>query len=159
MDKNPKRRKYRDNPYFIEKDSETNRYVVTFKDYSGTKHVIDVTEEVWNVFNEYELNDLSEMNEYDNNIEHSEIYEDSLVTRAKDKEINMEDEFIRQSTFDEVKRAVDLLPEIQRRRIKKYYFEDMNEYEIAAEEGTTHQAIDYSLKFARENLKNILKIF
>ena len=39
----------------------------------------------------------------------------------------------------------------------KYYFYDKNEYEIAKEEGTTHQAVNKSLKQAKEKLKEILK--
>ena len=99
------------------------------------------------------------MNEFDRHIEHSEIYEESLVKRAKEKTISMEDEFIQKATFEELKRAIEMLPEPQKRRIKKYYFDDKNEYQIAEEERTTHQAIDQSLKIGRENLKKFLKNF
>ena len=159
MDKNPKRRKYQDNPYCISKDEEKKLYVVTFKDGTGIMQKIQITKEVWEVFDEYERLDLSQMNEFDNHIEHSEIYEENLIKRANEKQISLEDEFIRQATFKELKNAIDVLPEIYKRRIKLYYFEDKNEEEIAEIESTTQQAISKSLKVAKGKLKNILKNF
>ena len=53
--------------------------------------------------------------------------------------------------------AIKQLPEVQQRRIKKYCFEEKKEYEIAEEEGTTQQAINKSLRQARQKLKEILK--
>lgn len=97
------------------------------------------------------------MNEYDNHIEHSEIYENNLEARAKDKPMSLEDKVIQKSTFEELKKAIDSLPNIQRRRIKKYYFEEKNEIQIAKEENATHQAVHKSLSNALIKLKEILK--
>ena len=97
------------------------------------------------------------MNEYDNHIEHSEIYENNLNKRAKEKEISLEDYIIQKYSFLELKKAIDELPAIQRERIKKYYFEEKNEYEIAEEEGVSHQAIHIGLDRARNKLKEILE--
>ena len=155
MDENPKRIKKKDNPYIIKKDG--NEYIVYFKDAFGKVQEVKVTREVYAIFDEYELEDKREMNEFDRHIEHSEIYEDNLVKRAKEKTISMEDEFIQKSTFEELKRAIETLPKIQNRRIKKYYFEDMDEYEIAEQEGVSVKNVSVVLKAARKNLKRILK--
>lgn len=159
MDKSPKRRKYGDNPYSLIKDGDRNLYIVTFKDALGIVQTIEVTKAVWELFDEYERLDISKMNEFDRHTEHSEIYEDNLVKRAKENTISIEDEFIQKATFEELKKAIEILPEPQKRRIKKYYFEDKNEYQIAREENTTHQAINQSLKIGREKIKTILKNF
>lgn len=159
MDKSPKRRKYGDNPYSLSKNESENLYIVSFKDISGIIQTIKVTKEVWEIFDEYERLDISEMNEFDRHAEHSEIYEDNLVKRAKEETISIEDDFIQKAKFEELKKAIEMLHEPQKRRIKKYYFEDKNEYQIAEEEGTTQQAINYSLTIARNNLKNFLKNF
>ena len=55
--------------------------------------------------------------------------------------------------------GINKLPEIQKRRIKKYNFDELNETEIAEQEGTTQQAINYTLTIAKNNLKNFLKKF
>lgn len=157
MAERPKRRKYRDNPYTLNHIEEKNIYIVSFKDVRGKLQKIEVSEEIYKTFDRFELDDLSEMNEYDNHIEHSEIYENSLELRVKDKPIGLEDEIIKKSEFAELKKAIEMLPEVQKRRIKKYYFEDKTEQQIADEENATHQSVHIILERAIKNLKKILK--
>ena len=151
----PKRRKKKDNPYTLL--IEDNKYYVLFKDNKCILHKIEVSKELFNEFDSFELQDIKELNEYDRHIEHSEIYENNINSKAKDKPITIEDKIIQKSTFEELKEAINKLPEIQKRRIKKYYFEDKNEYEIAIEENTSQQAINKSLKNALKKLEKILK--
>ncbi len=153
----PKRRKYRDNPYTLNYCEERDIYIISFKDSKGRLQNVEVTETIYKAFDRFELDDLSEMNEFDNHIEHSEIFENNLNDRAMDKPISLEDEIIRKSTFDELKKAIEMLPEVQKRRIKKYYFEDKTEQQIADEENATQQAIHKNLKLSLEKLKEILK--
>ena len=157
MAERPKRRKYKDNPYTLKYVEEKNIYVVSFKDVKGHLQNVEVSKEIYLAFDRFELEDLSEMNEYDNHIEHSEIYENNLEARAKDKPMSLEDKVIQKSTFEELKKAIDSLPNIQKRRIKKYYFEEKNEIQIAKEENATHQAVHKSLSNALMKLKEILK--
>lgn len=153
----PKRRKYKDNPYTLNYCEEKDIYIISFKDGKGRLQNVEVTEKIYKAFDRFELDDLSEMNEFDNHIEHSEVFENNLNNRAMDKPISLEDEVIRKSTFDELKKAIEMLPEVQKRRIKKYYFEDKTEQQIADEENATHQSVHIILERAIENLKKILK--
>ena len=157
MGQRPKRRKHKDNPYTLNHIEEKNIYIITFKDSTGKLNNVEVTKKVFQAFDRFELDDLSELNEYDNHIEHSEIYENNINARAKDKPISIEDEIIKKSTFEELKKALEKLPEVQKRRIKKYYFDDKTEQEIADEENTSQQAVHIILERAKENLKKILK--
>ena len=155
MSDRPKRRKSNDNPYTLQVIN--NNYVVIFKDNTYKNHIVEVSEDVFNAMNSFELDDLKELNEFDRHIEHSFLLDEKLYTRAKNKPLDLEDKIIRKSSFEDLRRAIDTLPEIQRRRIKKYYFEDKNEYEIAKEENTTQQAINKNLHQAIKKLKEILK--
>lgn len=157
MSKRPKRRKYKDNPYTLNEITINNKYFISFKDSRGEYNNVEISKEIYELFDYYELRDLSQMNEYDNHIEHSEIYENNLNKRAKEKEISLEDYMIQKYSFHELKKSIDELPAIQRERIKKYYFEEKNEYEIAKEEGVSHQAIHIGLDRARKKLKEILE--
>lgn len=157
MAERPKRRKYKDNPYTINYIESKNIYVVSFKDVKGQLNKIEVSEEVYRVFDKFELQDIKELNEYDRHIEHSEIFENNLEARAKDKPLSLEDEIIKKATFDELKKAIELLPEVQKRRIKKYYFDDKTQQQIANEEGVDIRAIQYTLNIALKKLKEILK--
>ena len=116
MAERPKRRKYRDNPYTLKYLEEKNIYIISFRDGKGVVQKVEVSEEIYKTFDRFELDDLSELNEYDNHIEHSELFENSLETRAKDKPMLLEDLIIQESTFNELKKAINLLPEVQRRR-------------------------------------------
>ena len=157
MAERPKRRKYKDNPYTLKYIEEKNIYLISFKDVKGHLQDVEVSKEVYKAFDRFELDDLSELNEYDNHIEHSELFENNLERRMKDKPISLEDEMIRKSTFEELKKAITQLPEIQKRRIIKYYFEDKTQQQIADEEMVDIRAIQYSLNIALKKLKEILK--
>ena len=152
MAESPKRRKCKDNPYTLNYIEEKNIYTITFKDVKGHLNKVEVTEEVYRVFDKFELQDIKELNEYDRHIENN------LESRAKEKPSSLEDEIIKKSTFDELKKAIELLPEVQKRRIKKYYFEDKTEQQIAEEENATQQSVHIILERALENLKKYLKI-
>ena len=157
MAERPKRRRYKDNPYTLNYIESKNIYTVSFKDVKGKLQEVEINKEIYIAFDRFELDDLSEMNEYDNHIEHSEIFENNLESRAKDKPILLEDMIIQKITFEKLKEAINLLPEVQRRRIKKYYFEDKNEKEIANEEKISQKNVSKSLAVAKRNLKEILK--
>ena len=157
INKRPKRRKSKDNPYTLKYIETQNIYIVSFKDHKGIIQDVEVSKEIFVSFDRFELDDIKELNEYDRHIEHSEIFEETLNNRIKDKIPSLEDEIIRKATFEELKLAIEQLPEIQKRRIKKYYFAEKNEYEIAKEEHTTQQAVNKSLRLAIQKLKEILK--
>ena len=48
-----------------------------------------------------------------------------------------------------------MLPEVQKRRIKKYYFDDMTLEEIAKSESCTFRAIKFSIDIGLNKLKEI----
>lgn len=78
------------------------------------------------LYKEIELKDLSLMNEFDNHIEHSKIYENYLEKRAKEKTISIEDDFAQKATFEEFKKAIEMLTEIQKKRIKNIILNTWN---------------------------------
>lgn len=153
----PKRRKYKDNPYTLFFDENNQIYFIIFKDIKGIINKVSVPFDVYSAFNLFELQDLSELNEYDNHIEHNEVYEESLYRRSIKKDESIDDQIIRKSAYEDLIIAINTLPEIQKRRIKKYYFDEMTEEEIAKEENTTNQSVHIILKRAIKNLKKILK--
>ena len=159
MAERPKRRKHKDNPYTLEFVEEKNSYRVSFKDVKGKFRKVEVNKEIYQAFDRFELDDLSELNEFDNHIEHSEVYENNLNERAMDKPLGV-DEIVENNIRDEeIRKAISTLSDIQKRRIIKYYFEEKTEYEIAKEENATQQSVHIGLERAKEKLKEILKNF
>ena len=146
MAESPKRRKYKDNPYTLNYIEEKNIYTITFKDVKGHLNKVEVSEEVYRVFDKFELQDIKELNEYDRHIEHSEIFENNLETRAKDKPLSLEDSTIRKAAYDELMRAIKQLPKIQHKRIKLYYFDELSTKEIAEKGKCTQHSVRVSIR-------------
>lgn len=155
MENRPKRRKHKDNPY--ELNIIDSKYIVKFKDNKKETHYVEVNTQIYEIFDKFELRDLSELNEYDNHIEHSELYDETLERRIIHKQELIEDVIIRKVTFEKLHDAIQQLSEIEKRRIKMYYFEDKTLEEIAKIENTSHQAISKSLQNSIKKLKNLLK--
>lgn len=64
MENRPKRRKHRDNPYTLE-NLGNGKYVVTFKDGTNKLKVVEISEKIYQTMNSFELDDISELNEFD----------------------------------------------------------------------------------------------
>ena len=151
----PKRRKYKDNPYNL--IIENNKYFIQFKDSKKTIQTIEVDKSIYTVFNDSELHDLSELNEYDRHIEHSEVFDITLYKRNADNYYSLEKEVESSILREELKEAIDNLPDIQKRRLKKYYFEDKTYEQIASEENCTKSAVKFSIDIAIEKISKNFK--
>lgn len=155
MDKRPKRRKYKDNPYTSDKDSNNNIYFIKFYNSKKEIEIIEVSSKVYEVFDKYELIDLSQMNEYDNHIEHLDLDEDTLYKRMKFKNKSVSEEVEEKIVNESLKSAIDSLTKIQKRRIKIYYFENMNYREIAEIEkcyiASVKESIDSGIVILEKN--------
>ena len=152
-----KRRKSKDNPYTLIYNEIKNTYSVMFKDGENNTHLVEIKKEIFDAMDRFELDDLSEMNEYDNHIEHSEVKEITLNKRMLYKQNEIDD--IIQAKFEsrELKRAISCLSDVQKRRIKLYYFEDKTIEEIAKLERTSHQAVSETIRAGIKNIRKMLK--
>ena len=119
-------------------------------------HCVNVTKEIFEFFNKKELEDISQMHKFERHIEHSELTENSINKRAFSKNLNIDEYLVTKFEIENLKKAILKLSQVQRRRIKLYFFDDMNIEEIAKIENCTHQAISCSLKIALKNLKKLL---
>lgn len=153
----PKRRKSKDNPYSLNYNEENHTYKVSFKDGINIFHEIEVSEKIYEAFDKFELEDVSQMHKYERHIEHSEIYENTLNSRAVDKPVSLEQEVENKMMVDELKDVINLLSEVQKRRLKMYYFEDMTLKQIADIEGCSPKNVFKSIEQAKENIKKNLK--
>ena len=99
------------------------------------------------------------MNEYDRHIEHSEIFENNLESRALNKQIPTDEIVENKINNEKLREAIQELPKIQRERLKKYYFENKTFEEIAEEEKQKQQGLPvqagtlFSEKFMRRGGK------
>lgn len=155
MDKRPKRRKAKSNPYTLY--IENGKFYISFVDINRNFQKIEVSQEVFNSFNRFELEDIAQMNEYDRHYEHLEIYENTLHRKSVSEVQSLEEYFDNVQDAENLHMAINKLPDVQKRRLKKYYFEEKTFEEIALEEGCTYQSIQRSVYRAVVKIKNILK--
>lgn len=153
----PKRRKDKENPYTLLYDEKNNTYFVMFKDGERKMQIIKIEKSIYEAMNRFELDDLSIMNEYDNHIEHSEIFETALNKRILYKPLEIDEIIENDFTSRQLKKAIGQLSDLQKRRIKMYYFENKTVEEIAKIEKTTHQAISKAIRKGVRDLKKFLK--
>ena len=155
MDKRPKRRKDKYNPYTLY--TKVGRYYISFVDANNNFQKIEVSQEVFESFDKFELEDISQMNEYDRHLEHSEVNENTLYQKSVSSEQPLEEYFEKAQDAENLHMAINKLPDVQKRRLKKYYFEEKTFDEIALEEGCTYQSIQRSVYRAVGKIKNSLK--
>ena len=153
MDGNhPKTRKDKYNPYSVSKNEKGTCYL-TFRDGQGICQLCEIDQTLYNVFNQFELDDLVYLNVVDRHIEQSEQTDASLNERAVQKAESVEETVIKSFHNERLHTAIQALPEVQRRRIIMYYFLDLTYEKIAAIEKCSHPAVIKSVKAALNTLK------
>lgn len=155
MDKRPKRRKDKYNPYTL--STESGKYYILFIDVNNHIQKVELSKKLFDSFNKFELKDISQMNEYDRHYEHSEVYEKTLNKKNVAVSQSLEEHFEDVLVMENLHMAITKLPEVQKRRLKKYYFEEKTFDEIALEEGCTYQSIQRSVYRAVAKIKSILE--
>ena len=155
MGEHPKRRKDKYNPYSIYVMDST--YFVSFRDGQGVMNKYEITKELYDAFNSFELEDLSYLNVWDRHMEQSEIWESTLNERAVGAQESVEDIVIRNLQNEKVHRVIGMLPEVQQRRVKMYFFDGMTYEEIAVKEECKHPAVVKSVRVALDKLKKNLE--
>ena len=151
-----KRRKLSENPYWIHHFEENNTYTITFKN-NIKSYNIEISEDIYNSFDRFELDDISYMNKYDRHIEHLSLDEIQLHKRISKKEKDLEEIVIENIEKQKLYEAINKLSKSQKNRIFSYYFKNMTKKEIAIQDNCSIRAIQYSLDSALKNLKKFLK--
>ena len=103
---NPKRRKSTDNPYTIVVNNVRNIYIVSFKDGTNKLNEVEVSKEVFDVFNDFELNDISTMHKDRKHIDFrsyddSEVIENYLFNNSRKNYKYLEDSYIEELRSDD----------------------------------------------------------
>lgn len=158
MDIMPKRRKKKDNPYVLSKDEKNDIYYVSFKDSINVYKTIKISKEIYDAFDKFELEDISEMNEFDRHIEHLSMNLTSVTIRATVKK-EFEEEVMSKVNVELIKKEIWKLPTPQNRRVYKYLIEQLSNKEIAEIEKCDHSSISKSISSGIKKLQNILRNF
>lgn len=156
MQKHLNRNKDKYNPYTLDVD-KNNAYMVEFKDVNNIIHKVEVSEKVYEVFDKFELEDISQIHKIRKHIERNEVYEETLFHKSIDVSVSVEEQVESKILHEGLKDAINELNDVQRRRIKKYFFENKTYEEIASEENCSKVAVKYSIDIAIKNISKKIK--
>ena len=145
MDKRPIRRKFNDNPYILESLEKQEIYIVKFKDVKGLIHSVQVDKNVFDVFDLSEKYENSRIKEYSTKIVKSEFNIENIPSNT-----SLENELINRTTIKELRKIINTLPLIQKRRLIKYFFENKTYEQIAQEEKCTKRAVKFTIDIVLE---------
>jgi RNA polymerase sigma-70 factor (ECF subfamily) len=157
--KRPKRRRSKDYPYklFI----RDGKYFVSFPDANNQLIEAELTAEQFQAFDEFELHNKKEQNEWDRHLEHFDHSEPALYRRSENYEASPEEQFI--AKLDEAESRAKIhslmikhLTQIQRRRIYLHFFRNLTYEEIAKLEGNGVSTVGESVDAALNTLKRHL---
>ena len=153
LEKHPNRKKDKYNPYTL--TITEGHYYLSFKDGRGKQQNIEIDEMLYQTFDRFELEDISHLNRVSRHIEHSELTDETLNDRAFYKAERIEDIVSESIEYEQLHRAVSELPEVQRRRLKLYFFGELTYEQIAKLEGINQKTAWESLMWAEKKLKKI----
>ena len=156
MDIRPKRYKEYDNPYTLESVEKEELYFIRFRDEKG-EHLVTVSKEVFDVFDESEKQDNNMMVRNSRYIHKYELSDEALSNKMLNNQTSIEDKLISDFEIQELYEAINELSDIQKRRIKKYFFEDKTFEEIAIEEECSKVAVKYTIDIALEKISKKIK--
>ena len=128
-------------------------YHISFRD--GQRKIQDlcVSYDFYMAFRRLELDNRKLENWDWRHREFSEVWDETLNRRALKLPKSIEEQMIEAERAELLCKAVDRLPEIQRRRFLLYYEYEFNFYQIAAMEHCTASAIQKSVAVAKKKVK------
>ena len=148
------------NPYtlLIDDNGEEKCYFAVFTDGAGKIVTTEISHELASLmFGEFVRYERMLKRRDERYLEQSALTDETLSKRAKRKECSLEDAICQSFENEQLYRAIDSLPEIQKRRLKLYYFENMTFEQIGELEGCRKIAVKFSVERAKEKLKSFFE--
>jgi len=159
-DRQPKRRKDKYNPYSIFSvgiDTEEPHFYISFTDVQKVEHCMEISGELYQMFDRFELDDVIFLNEVDRHYERSEQSEEQISNRELVSSVSVEQEALQDIQNELLYKAIKMLPQKQQDRLVLYYFSGLTYEQIAKKEHCSKVAIKYSIDKAITALKKYLE--
>ena len=151
----PTRHRKEDNPYVLEIINK--KYYVSFRDNNNKEQTIEVTREVFDAFDEFELSDKKQMNEFDRHLEHSYLTDEKFNNCSARYNPSVEEDFISKEEDKKILNLINKLPEPHKKRFKMFFYGGYNETEIAKLVNVSQPAVFKSIEKCINLLKKAIK--
>lgn len=130
---------------------------LSFRDGQGVPHRLELDVKLYAVFDRFELDDLSFLNEQERHLDWTELNEELLSRRSAQEPAPVEDAVYESMQTQALREGVNQLPEVQKRRLQMYFFDGLTHEEIAVREGCSYQAVQKSIAAALKKIRKFLK--
>ena len=135
-------------------------YVITITDGNGNKLTVEVSYEIFRFEKNYSRQEIRHLEESKENLSYEGFCElnDEYYMEIPEQltTSSCETEIMNNFSAEELHKAIDRLPEKQRRRFILYFVNGLTFEEIAAAERTVHSAIVESIQTALSKLRKII---
>ena len=149
------------NPYTLRKEiiEGITRYYISFADGEAVCREIEVSRPVYLEFLRFVKTERNLRRWDERHTEQSELTDETLYKRAFHPPKELEDMFLDSLQNEQLRLAIQELPEIQRRRFILHHEFGLTYEQIADMEGCTKMAVKFSVDIAKEKIKENLKKF
>ncbi len=146
---------YRVKAYTLREEAAEHgtRYFISFKDGQGGYHELEVSEQFFIEFRQMERRNRNLQQWDERHREFSEVWDETLNRRALRLPMSIEERMVEEERNVTLYKAVESLPEIQRRRFLLYYEYEFNFYQIAVMEHCDASAVQKSVSIARKKIR------
>ena len=150
---------YRTRAYMLRQviTEDGTQYFIDFKDGQGVLHELNVSYDFFMTFRRLELDNRKLENWDYRHREFNEVWDETLNRRALRLPKNVDELIIEEEQAELLYKAINALPEIQKRRFLLYYEYDYTFYEIGKMEHCRPQAVRCSVILSREKIKAQMK--
>ena len=150
---------YRTRAYMLREvvTEDGTQYFIDFKDGQGVLHEVNVSYDFFMAFRRLELDNRKLENWDYRHREFNEVWNETLNRRALKLPKSVDELIIEEEQAELLYKAINALPDIQKRRFLLYHEYDYTFYEIGKMEHCRPQAVRCSVIRAREKIKAQMK--
>lgn len=147
---------YEVDSYTLEYIEEEDKYYISFRDSAEQDCRLEIDKEIFDTYMKSKKTYIKIKNETSRHIEHSDLTEEQLYTRAFDNAESAEDKALKNIENQKMNEALRNLTDVQLRRIELHIVNEFSIRDIAKIENVKKRQVEKSLQLG---LKKIKKFF
>ena len=133
------------------------RYTISFINGTDANVEREITKPIYDEFKSQYLKYVSQEHKIRRNIEHSELSDNTLYTRARNKPDSVEKVLENKELAKEVRKVIAALTKKQKKRFEMYYRQNLSYRQIAHIEGIYYTSVRDSIEWIRKKFKKLFK--
>ena len=147
---------YEVDSYTLEYNKNENKYYISFIDSAKKECKLEIEKEIFDIYMKSKKEYIKIKNETSRHLEHLDLSEEQVYTRATNNSESAEEEVIKNMENQKMNEALKNLTEIQLRRIELHIVNEITIRDLAKLEKVQKKQIQKSLQLS---IKKIKKFF